>query len=488
LGYDQEVDMTTQLADFDVIVVGGGTAGSIAAIASARSGARTCLVEKSGHLGGTCFELANVTPFHNSRGEQIVRGLPQELIDRIIERRGACQGGHLPNLAGIGGSFTPVDPDIMKLVLFEMALDAGVNLWLHSLLIDTEVADNRVTGIRIHNKSGTQHLSAKTVVDATGDADIAVGAGARFAQDQPEASLNATLLFRVAGVDTDQFIADARQSPQKFVLLADPYLRKVKHLDLTNIMREVKDIYDCPYIYLANVVRDYIPRSDWTEWGITGEGKGEWGKLKPFGSRFSIMPLPHRRDVVTLNVTSITFDATNGAERSNAEVQGQRQLHIAMEILRRYIAGFRDCFLLSVAPAVSIRASRRIIGEYQLTRDDIECQARFPDSVARGSYPMSVQSLTQPNERQHLFVRDGGDYDIPYRTLIPEKVDGLLVAGRCLSATREAAGSVRMGAQCMASGHAAGVAAAMAARDSVMPRAVSVAALRETLRQQSAVF
>jgi hypothetical protein len=480
--------MTTQQTDFDVIVVGGGTAGSIAAIAAARSGARTCLVEKIGHLGGTCFELANVTPFHNSRGEQVVRGLPQEMIDRIIERRGACQGGHLPNPAGIGGSFTPVDPDVMKLVLFEMAGDAGVNLWLHSLLVDTVVDNNRVTGIRVHNKSGDQHLAAKIIIDATGDADIAVSAGAAFVQDLPEASLNATLLFRVAGVDTDLFIGDARQSPQKIVLLADPYLREVRRLDPVSVMRDVKDIYDCPYIYLANLVRDYIPKSDWDEWSISGEGKGDWGKLKPFGSRFSIMPLPHRRDIVTLNVTSITFDATNGAELSNAEVEGQRQQHLALQILRRYIPGFRDCFLLSVARAVSVRASRRIIGEYQLRRDDVECQARSPDAIARGSYPMSVQSVTQPNVRQHLFVRHGGDYDIPYRSLVPEKIDGLLVAGRCLSATREAAGSVRMGAQCMASGHAAGVAAAMAARDGVVPRAVPIAALRDTLREQHAIL
>jgi hypothetical protein len=480
--------MLRQQVDFDVVVVGGGTAGSIAAIAAARSGARTCLVEKSGHLGGTCLELANVTPFHNSRGEQVVCGLPQELIERITERCGACQGGHLSNPAGIGGSFTPVDPDIMKLVLFEMAIDAGVKLWLHSLLVDTLVDDNRVTAIRIHNKSGYQQLSATTVIDATGDADIAAGAGAAFVQDLPEASLNATLLFRVAGVDTDLFIGDARKSPQKFVLLADPYLREVKHLDSARVMRDIRDIYDCPYIYLANVVRDYIPKSDWAEWDITGENKGDWGRLKPFGSRFSIMPLPHRRDIVTLNVTSITFDATNGAELSSAEIEGQRQLHLALQVLRRYIPGFRHCFLLSVAPAISIRASRRIVGEYQLTRDDIECQARFPDAIARGCYPMSVQSLTQPNVRQHLFVRNGGDYDIPYRSLVPERTDGLLVAGRCLSATREAAGSVRMGAQCMASGHAAGVAAAMAAREGVLPRAVSVENLRRALVEQRAIL
>jgi hypothetical protein len=417
-----------------------------------------------------------------------VRGLPQELIERIVKRRGACQGGHLPNPAGIGGSFTPVDPEIMKLVLFEMASEAGVNLWLHSLLVDAIHGDNRVTGIRIHNKSGHHTLFANVVIDATGDADVAVGAGAAFIQDLPEASLNATLLFRVAGVDTDRFIDDVRKSPQKIVLLADPYLRDVKRLDSASVMREVKDIYDCPYIYLSNLVRDFIPKRDWAEWDITGEAKGEWGRLKPFGSRFSIMPLPHRRDLVTLNVTSITFDATNGAQVSSAEVEGQQQLHLALQILRRYIPGFEDGFLMSVAPAVSIRASRRIVGEYQLTRDDIEYQARFPDAVARGSYPMSVQSLTQPNVRQHLFVRDGGYYDIPYRSLVPEKIDGLLVAGRCLSATREAAGSVRMGAQCMACGHAAGVAAAMAGRDGRPPRSVSIASLRQTLRTQFAIL
>jgi hypothetical protein len=236
------------------------------------------------------------------------------------------------------------------------------------------------------------------------------------------------------------------------------------------------------------VVRDYVPKGDWAEWEITADEKAGWGRLKPFASRFSIMPLPHRSDIVTLNVTSITFDATNAVELSAAEVEGQRQMHMAFEVLRRYIPGFGGAFLHSVSPSVSIRASRRIVGEYQLTRDDIEGQRKFPDGIARGAYPMSVQSASQPNVRQHLFVRDGGDYDIPYRCLVPEKVDGLLVAGRCLSATREAAGSARMGAQCMAYGHAAGVAAAMAVRARVQPRAISLSDLRRELQAQSALL
>src|SRR5262245_50066284 len=152
----------SQNKNFDVIVVGGGTSGSIAAIAAARTGARTCLVEKTGHLGGTCFALANVTPFHNSRGEQVVRGLAQELVDRCVERGGSR--GHLPNAAGIGGSFTPLDPEVMKVVLFEMAAETGVELWLHTTLLDSIKNQNRVTSIRVYNKSGAHELGAKVVI------------------------------------------------------------------------------------------------------------------------------------------------------------------------------------------------------------------------------------------------------------------------------------------------------------------------------------
>ena len=474
--------------DYDVVVVGGGTAGAIAAIAAARLGVRTCLVEARGHLGGTCLALANITPFHNNRGEQVVRGLAQELVDRIAARGGTRAEPHRPNPTGVGGSCTLVDPDLMKLVLFEMAEQAGVDLWLHSAFTGALVAGNCVTAVQVHNKSGFHELRARTVIDATGDADVAVSAGAAYVQDVPEAALNATLVFRAAGVDTDAFIADARREPHKLMLLADPYLREVRGLDAGRVMREqVRDIYDCPYIYLANLVRDYVPREDWAEWEISGEERSAWGRLKVFGSRFSIIPLPLRRDIVTLNATSITFDATDGAALSRAEAEGQRQMHLALEVLRRYVPGFQACYLHTAMPSVSVRASRRLAGEYELTRADVESQTRFPDGIARGAYPMSVQAPGQPNVRQHLFVRDGGDYDIPYRCLVPRTLNGLLVAGRCLSATREAVGSARMGAQCMAYGHAAGVAAALATRDGVAPRAVDIEKLRGLLQEQHAV-
>jgi hypothetical protein len=481
--------MSMQQHEFDVVVVGGGTAGSIAAAAAARTGARTCLVEQGGYLGGTCHALANITPFHNSRGEAVVAGLPQVLVDRIEQRGGTRPGAHLANPTGIGGSFTPVDPDVMKLALFDLAAESRVNVWLHTVFLGARAAPSRLDAIEVWNKSGRHELRAAVFVDATGDADVAASAGAAYEQDVPEASLNATLLFRLGGVDTRAFIDDVRARPERIVLLADPYLRENRRLDARSVMQtRVRDIYDCPYIYLSNLVRDYIPRADWAEWEIGGIDKPQWGRLRIFGSRFSIMPAPQRDDIVTINATSLTFDATRADDRSRAEVEGQHQLRIAVDVLRRYVPGFSDCFLHSVSPSVSIRASRRIRGEYMLTRDDVARCARFPDAIARGAYPMSVQSPSEPNVRQHLFVQEGGDYDIPYRCLVPERVDGLLVAGRCLSASREALGSARMGAQCMAYGHAAGVAAAHAVRQRVEPRAIAVDGLRRELKAQGAII
>src|SRR4029077_15515537 len=141
--------------------------------------------------------------------------LAQELIDRMVERGGAGPRPHLPNPTGIGGSFTPPDPAVIKLLLFDLADESGVEMWLHSTFVDAIVDGGNVRGILVYNKSGFHELCARIVIDATGDADVVVRAGGEFVQDVPEAALNATLLFRMAGVDTDAFIADVRAAPHR---------------------------------------------------------------------------------------------------------------------------------------------------------------------------------------------------------------------------------------------------------------------------------
>lgn len=474
---------------FDVIVAGAGTAGSIAAIAAAQTGARTCLIESSGYVGGTTYALGNVVTFHNNQMQQVIRGLPQRVVDRLVLARGVVGKGHLPNPGGMGGTVTLMDSSVLNAVLLEMMQEAGVEVKLHTLVTGVRIEGNRLTAIEITSKGGVRALAASTFVDSSGDADIAVRSGAACETDAPGRGLSATSVYRVCHVDHKALVQDLRNNPHKVILLEDPYLRDERGLTAEGVMRDqVRSIYDLPYIYLTNLVRDYISKSEWARWDITGTEKHQWGALKPFGSRVHLSASPASPDLLYVNTTNVHFDALNPDEVSRAEFEAQRQVKLSLDVLRRYVPGFGDAVLVGSMPKISVRASRRVIGDYQLTRDDVTLNARFPDAIAKGCYPMSVQSETQPNVRLHLYVRNGSDFDIPYRCLLPKGVEGLLVAGRCISATREASGSARTGAQCMAYGHAAGVAAALSAKEQITPRALGAGVVRQTLIAQQAII
>lgn len=472
----------------DVIVVGAGTTGVVAALAAAKTGAKTCLIDSSGYLGGTTFALGNVVGFHNNRGKAVVAGVPQQIVDRLVIEGGVVGKGHIPNPGGMGGTVTLIDSAVYNLVAFEMMAEAGLELMLHTLVLGVERDGAVLKGIKIANKGGQRTIFARTIVDCSGDADVAMMAGAEWEKDQPGRGLSATSIYRVSGVDDDAFIADLKAHPERVVLLEDEYLTKTSGLSPQDVMdRQVHSIHDLPYIYLTNIVRDYIPKSDWAEWEITSTDKSGWGRLKPFGSRVHLSASPVSRDVVYVNTTNVHFDATNPAEISAAEVEAQRQVKLSLQILKRYVPGFSKATLIGSMPKISVRASRRIVGDRQITREDVSEGRDFADSIARGCYPMSVQSTTQANVRLHLYVKDGGDYGIPYGCLIPRGAEGLLVAGRCISATREASGSTRTGAQCMALGHAAGTAAALSALTATPPRRLDVANLRKVLVEQGAI-
>jgi hypothetical protein len=474
---------------YDVLVVGGGSAGTMASLASANGGAETCLIEKCGHLGGTTFALGNVVSFYNNRMERVVGGLAQRFVDRMIKSGGALDSAHVPNPGGMCGTVTLLDSSILKYVMLEMMEQAEVRLLLHSNVTDVLVEGGRIRGVVVVNKEGRHRLLAESIIDCSGDGDVAVGAGAKYQVDPPGTALSATLIFRVGGINHSEFIYDLRRNPQSVILLEDPYLKEAKGLSEKEILEsQVKSIYDLPYIYLANLVRDYIPRRDWTEWGIRGTEREKWGELAPFGSRVHLTPSAARPDVFYVNTTNVHLDPFKEADVTRGEVDAQRQIFLMLEVLRKYVPGFENSWLLDSMPSISIRASRRILCDYEMNREDVEEGRRFSDGIARGCYPMSVQSVEEPNVRLHLYVKDGGDYDIPYRCLLPQGVEGLVVAGRCISATREASGSLRTGAQCMAYGHAAGTAVSLSVRERTTPRKLNIKVLRNVLKDQGAVL
>ncbi|HDN63082.1 MAG TPA: FAD-dependent oxidoreductase [Candidatus Bathyarchaeota archaeon] len=462
-----------KVSEYDVIVVGGGSAGAVAAIAAARNGASTLLIERYGFLGGaiTGQYIIGLKSFFNTRGEQIVGGIPQEIVDRVIKLGGSP--GHIRDRFWVAcGSTTPLDPATLKYVLDEMAAEAGVELLFHTFAINTVVSKNTVRGVEITNKSGRQIVLGKVIIDATGDGDIAAWAGAPYEKGGKDGRMmQVSLIVRVGNVQKDKLISYIKENPDDFIIGEDPYSGLTREL----VVPRLKDFSEAPEIGgFFRLVRKAV----------------EKGEMHPFSPRggVNILISPMKEEAYVYGTNIVDIDGTNAWDLSRAEVELRKQAFILVGFLRKYIPGFEESYLIDVAPQVGIRETRRIIGEYVLTAEDVIEGRKFDDVVAKGSNPVDLHSPEDPRKIIHKFVKGGGSYDIPYRCLIPKGIDNLLVAGRCISATHEGMASARTAVTCMATGQAAGTAAALSVKEGVTPRRLDVSKLQKTLREQGVIL
>ncbi|MGQ0548138.1 MAG: FAD-dependent oxidoreductase [Armatimonadota bacterium] len=456
------------VGQWDVVVAGSGPAGLVAAVASARNGARTLLVERYGFLGGnlTAGMLGNFLTFHNMRGQQIVGGIAQEIVDRLVARGGSP--GHLRNAYGNSYTVTPYDTEAMKAVAIEIAREAGAELLLHTFITDAVVEGRRLRGLQVANKSGLQLVMGQTLVDASGDGDVAALGGAAFEKGRVEdgATMAMTLMFRVANVDTGKVAAGVRERPDQFILAEDPYIGKSR----AEVAAGIRSMEDVPLL------------TGWFD--LVAEAKTR-GEFHPNRQRVVLSLSPRPREVYVNSTAVVRYDGTDARQLTAAEVEARQQVQQVFNFLRQYVPGFEDAVLAEVAPGVGVRETRRIIGDYVLTLEDVLEGRSFPDGVAKGAYAVDVH---EPDGTiWHRHVKDGKAYDIPYRCLVPRDVGGLLVAGRCISVTREALGSTRVTAQAMAMGQAAGTAAALVVKEGVEPQALPPAVLRSALKAQGAI-
>jgi hypothetical protein len=433
--------------DYDVIVCGGGTAGAVAGVAAARHGARTLIVEQFGFLGGTQTGALVMPLMRYHAGEQqLVTGLHQEILDRCNALPGDNEGDFF-------------NYELLKYVLEDMVLEAGCDLLYHSFIHAALGEPGRVTGVEVVNKSGHRVLSGRQVVDCTGDADVAALAGVRCESGRPEDGLNqsASLRFAVGGVDLPvlaEFIrANGGWAPSA-VRFGHGFARGGSPDDfLGRLMRQAEE-----------------------EGALTEEE----------GAYLQFFTVPGRPGELCFNAPRITH--TNGAraeDLTQAQIRGRRMIPHLVEFCRRYLPGFGNAYLAHTAPMVGVRESRRITGLYTLTLDDFRAARKFEDGIARSSYMVDIHNPAGGGVAvEHI---PEGDYqEIPYRCLVPRGVDNLLVAGRCISASFEAQSAIRIEPTCRAMGEAAGVAAALCAREGVPPRELDTALLLETLRAQGA--
>lgn len=458
--------MTTERPDFDVIVCGGGPSGFIAAIAAARAGARTLLIEKYGFVGGmaTSAWLGPISPMHFG-DERVVAGIPEEFVDRMRQAGGST--GHLrcTNPHGSGAYLGFYDREHYKWTAIQMLQEAGAELLFHSFVGDVRVEGDRVTAVEVVNKSGKRWYAAKVVVDATGDADVAFLAGAEHTVGNDHGvSQPGTLMFDMANVDTAAL---------------KTYMDE--HLDDFEWASELVALQP----YADDLQQQHFVGQGFLD--VIGEGLSS-GEL--YLGRNSILFLTTTHPgLMHFNSTRIAgLDGRSAESLTAGEIDGRRQVMSLSEYIVKHIPGFENAYLAGTGTQVGIRESRHVVGEYVLTGEDVLHGRKFDDVVARGYFPIDIHNLKGKEGYQGggRWADPEDSYDIPLRTLVPVRLDGLVISGRAISATHEAHGSLRTQGGAMAIGQAAGVLAAEAALRDEQPREVPYAEVERVLLDQKA--
>jgi len=444
---EEEFDRYEIIAECDVVVCGSGPSGFTAAIAAARNGAKTILIERYGFPGGM-MTSGCVQPIYGffSRHIQVVGGIAQELVtglmsadgatsghkyrDGCIETRkksGECVSGRDEKLCPVAcvSNVCSVDSEISKVVIANMLIGADVKTIYHSTVIAVKKEDSCINEILISNKSGLQRIRSKVFIDATGDADVAALSGVEYENGENGIVKPPTLMFKISGVKSDK-----------------------------------------------DRIKIKLPE--------TREGKQSFAWL---------MALPEKGDYTTNSPSGIIdFNSTDIQKLSEGQVQSNNSALKLFNWMKANVDFLADIKLKSFAPQLGLRDSRRIKGLYTLTEEDILNCRKFPESgIANGVHPIDLHVKTEKSGSDTLIFFPCGDYyQIPYETMIPENIDNLIVTGRSISSTFLAQGSLRVMATCMMLGEAAGISSALSIKSNKYPKELDTSNIRNVMISQGA--
>jgi hypothetical protein len=435
--------------EVDVLVVGGGPAGVCAAVAAAQAGATTFLVERHGFLGGMwtagmVLTLAGYNAWLRPY-QRCVDGVAGEWL-----RRATALGGAEDNEGWVLNS----DPEVMKLVADAMLAEANVRCLLHTWAALPIVEGDQVRGAFIENVDGRLAILARMTVDCTGNGDMIARSGARWEKGNTLQPM--TLPFRIGDLHLDPAIDHAK--PACIPIGPEPVTLQGNVL-ADNASRRLDAKVDFEAMRAAR----------------------QRGELPPFGGPwFGGL----EKDIAWVNTTRVIGDASIAAELTRAEIEGRKNVFTIVAYFREHTPGFENARLLHTAAQIGVRETRRLVGDYTLTGDEIRAGARFEDSIGVGCWSIDIHPADEVAIHAMYVPLP---FQLPYRMLLPQNVGNLLAAGRCISVDREALGSIRVGATCGVTGQAAGAAAALAAREGVQPHEVDIRRLRDVLTTQGAI-
>ena len=443
----------------DVVVVGGGPAGFVAAIAAARLGHDVLLIENAAYLGGNLNlpGLALLAVLDWS-GQPVIAGLMQEFVDRLVAVGGAT--GHYPCPKHL--SMCALDPESVRYTALELSVEAGVRVLLHTGISGVVRNGRRIDAVIAEGKSGRFAIQGRVFVDASGDADVIAQAGARVDKGSANGELQPmTLTFRLGNCDLQPLIAHLEQHPEDLNTYGNPPNRfPVEHLRRH------------PY---------------WTITGLAGLA----AKAKAAGdfpddlSYVNVTTLPQTGQIGINAARVFRLDGTDVWDLTAGELEGRRKALLMARFFRNHVPGCQQSVLLDMAPRIGVRETRRIDGLIRLEEADIRNRRTFADTIAQGIYPIDIHSN---DGAPSTFLLLDAPFMIPYRALVPADLDNVIAAGRTISADRVVMGSIRVMSHCMAIGHAAGVAAAVALESENNFAIADVQKIQTTLIEQGALI
>jgi hypothetical protein len=449
---------------YDIIVVGGGVSGSVAAISAGRAGAKVLLIEEHGFLGGslTSMGVGPMMSFHNPAGEQVVRGIPDEIIERL-KRRGASLG-HIPDTTTYCSTVTPFESEELKSELETMLSEAGADLLYHTLLADVIREEDEIRQIIVCNKAGLTSYSANIFIDATGDGDLAAKAGAPFVigRSGDGAKQPMTTNLKLANVDIEAVRQYAINNPDDFLF---------RPLGKEEALRRLRI---SPRLSLAGFLKE------WSAARARGEVDVPRDQVLFFET-----PVP---GVVIVNTSRVIgLDGTDPFQLSQAEIIGRRQCAQIFKFLRERAVGFSRAIRMDTSAKIGVRETRHIQGQYLITADDINKASPFHDCIAMGGYPIDIHAPSDLATKT-TYLDPHTKYQIPLRALLPVSPTNLVVVGRCISGTHEASAAFRCTPIAMAIGQGGGCAAALAVKHRQALSQISFSDVRTLLLQQGALL
>ncbi len=446
---------------YDVLVVGGGTTGVCAAIAAARNGVKTAIVETQGFLGGNACNGMAWYGFHAvDDGRQVVAGLPLEIIERLRQLDGASEFCLDP----VAGSMVQVNSALLKIVLLKMCLEETIKIHFHSTLTEIKecTADRQLSVIQC--KLEKKYIESRVIIDCTDSGDAAVAAGASWhlgretdGKMQPASS---TLFIR--GVDMEEMLVYFDEHPDQLRPIPVP------EEELKKLVKRMHHVS----VFGMGAFPDIIAKAK-------SEGLQDYPRDRLVGQAFvkngELMLVASRVDGA---------DPTDEEAWSNAEIKGFMQHEVTLKLLKNYIPGCKNAYISGCGHTVGLRETRHIKGDYVLTTEDLVQGTDFYDGIALGAYHLDVHSP----DHQGIDTEHPKTYKIPYRIMLPENIEGLLIAGRACSATQGAQASFRVIPISGAMGQAAGLAAALAVSQNKTVRNVDIAALQKKLKFNGAIL